>query len=54
MDEQTLAQCLGHLDAAERLLDTEGDLASLARLALVIDMLRRAHDLPERAFEPLL
>lgn len=51
MDADTLTQCLLHLDAAEQLLENANDLASLARLALVIDMLRLANGLPERALE---
>jgi len=54
MEKQDLEQCLAHLDAAERLLDKARDLASLARLALVIDLLRRAQGLPERVPEPLI
>lgn len=54
MDKEDLEQCLAHLDAAERLLDEARDLASLARLALVIDLLRRAHGLSERVPEPLV
>lgn len=48
MTTENLSACLEHLGEAERLLDDAEDLASLARLALVIDMLRRAHHLPDR------
>ena len=54
MDKEDLELCLAHLDAAERLLEEARDLASLARLALVIDLLRRAHGLSERVPEPLV
>ena len=50
MDPVSLTTCLGHLLEAEKLLDAAGDLASLARLAFVIDMLRRSHGLPDRDF----
>jgi len=48
MDGAALNTCMAHLEAAEQLMEDGADLASLARLALVIDMLRRAHGLPDR------
>jgi hypothetical protein len=53
MDADKLHACLGHLLAAECLMEEARDLASLARLALVIDLLHRAHGLPERALPEL-
>ncbi|HMI20872.1 MAG TPA: hypothetical protein VK533_15155 [Sphingomonas sp.] len=50
MDRTALNTCMAHLEVAERLLEDGAELASLARLALVIDMLRRAHGLPDRIF----
>jgi hypothetical protein len=43
-----LDTCLSHLAAAEAILEDAGDAGSLAHLSLVIDMLRRAHGLPDR------
>ena len=54
MKAEDLHACLGHLDAAECLLEEACDLASLARLSLVIDLLRRAHGLPERALPEMM
>ncbi len=48
MEDAVLWACLDHLRQAERLLETEKDIASLARLSLAIDMLRRAHGLADR------
>lgn len=57
MQTVALEACLDHLAAAERLLEEATDLAGLARLALVIDMLLRDNGLPDRtlseAFETL-
>ena len=50
MDDNA-ARCLAHLEAAEAMLDAAGDLASLARLSLVIDLLRRGHGLPDRMLD---
>lgn len=50
MDKSALT-CLEHLESAERLLEAAQDHASLARLALVIDMFRRLHGLPDRPLE---
>lgn len=50
MDDNA-ARCLAHLEAAEAMLDAAGDLASLARLALVIDLLRRRQGLPDRVLD---
>jgi hypothetical protein len=46
-----LEACLGHLEAAEVLMVEAGDLAGLTRLSLVIEMLRRAHGLPDRPID---
>lgn len=48
MDPKQLQACLAHLTAAETLLEEAGDLASLVRLSLAVDLLRRAHGLPDR------
>ena len=48
----TLLLCLSHLDAAETALLDAGDWTSAAHLSLVIDRLRIAHGLPERAVDP--
>ncbi len=52
MDSNALEACINHLTAAERLLEDAVDLPSLARLALVIDMLLRDHGLPDRGLLP--
>ncbi len=49
MDGASLSASLAHLEAAEHLLEQAGDLASLGRIALVIDMLRRENGMPDRA-----
>jgi hypothetical protein len=54
MESDKLHACLRHLIAAERLMEEARDLASLARLALVIDLLHRAHGLPERTLPDLM
>jgi len=54
MDSDALSHCLAHLDAAEQLLEQGGELASLARLTLVVDLLRRAYHLPDRLADPAL
>lgn len=46
-----LDACLGHLEAAEALMVEASDLAGLTRLSLVIEMLRRAHGLPDRPID---
>ena len=46
-----LEACLGHLEAAEELMVEAGDLAGLSRLSLVIEMLRRAHGMPDRPID---
>jgi len=46
-----LDACLGHLEAAEALMVEVGDLAGLTRLSLVIEMLRRAHGMPDRPID---
>lgn len=55
MSGETFETCLEHLTAAETLLEQAEDLASLARLALVIDMLLRDNGRPDRNLsQPLL
>ena len=51
MNPEQLNACLGHLEAAEALMVEAGDLAGLTRLSLVIEMLRRAHGLPDRPLD---
>jgi hypothetical protein len=51
MNAQQLAACLHHLEAAEGLMEEAGDLAGLTRLTLVIEMLRRAHGMPDRPID---
>jgi hypothetical protein len=51
MNGQQLDACLGHLEAAEALMVDSNDLAGLTRLSLVIEMLRRAHGLPDRPID---
>ena len=46
-----LEACLGHLEAAEELMVEASDLAGLTRLSLVIEMLRRAHGMPDRPID---
>lgn len=46
-----VGQCLAHLEAAETILVAANDHASLARLALVIDLLRRSHGMPDRPLD---
>ena len=46
-----LDECMGHLEAAEALMVEAGDLAGLTRLSLVIEMLRRAHGMPDRPID---
>jgi hypothetical protein len=51
VNERQLELCLSHLEAAEALMVEAGDLAGLTRLSLVIEMLRRAHGMPDRPLE---
>lgn len=51
MNPGQLEACLGHLEAAEALMVDAGDLAGLTRLSLVIEMLRRAHGMPDRPID---
>lgn len=51
MNPEQLEACLGHLEAAETLMVEASDLAGLTRLSLVIEMLRRAHGLPDRPID---
>lgn len=51
MNKQQLDACLDHLEAAEALMVDANDLAGLTRLSLVIEMLRRAHGLPDRPID---
>lgn len=51
MNPKQLEACLGHLEAAEELMVEASDLAGLTRLSLVIEMLRRAHGLPDRPID---
>ncbi len=51
VNPRQLEACLTHLEAAETLMVEAGDLAGLTRLSLVIEMLRRAHGLPDRPID---
>ncbi|MBW8743070.1 MAG: hypothetical protein JF628_01740 [Sphingomonas sp.] len=51
MNQGQLEACLGHLEAAEALMVEAGDLAGLTRVSLVIEMLRRAHGMPDRPID---
>jgi hypothetical protein len=51
VNPRQLEACLGHLEAAETLMVDAGDLAGLTRLSLVIEMLRRAHGMPDRPID---
>lgn len=51
MNPGQLEACLDHLEAAEALMMETSDLAGLTRLSLVIEMLRRAHGLPDRPID---
>ena len=51
MNAKQLEACLEHLEAAEALMVEAGDLAGLTRLSLVIEMLRRAHGMPDRPID---
>ena len=51
MNPGQLEACMGHLEAAEELMVEAGDLAGLTRLSLVIEMLRRAHGMPDRPLD---
>ena len=51
MNPGQLEACLGHLEAAEALMIEASDLAGLTRLSLVIEMLRRAHGMPDRPID---
>jgi len=51
MNQVQLEACLDHLEAAEELMVEAGDLAGLTRLSLVIEMLRRAHGMPDRPID---
>ena len=51
MNPGQLEACLGHLEAAEELMVEASDLAGLTRLSLVIEMLRRAHGMPDRPID---
>jgi hypothetical protein len=51
LNREQLDDCLGHLEAAEVLMVEAGDLAGLTRLSLVIEMLRRAHGMPDRPID---
>ncbi len=51
LNPQQLEACLDHLEAAEALMVDAGDLAGLTRLSLVIEMLRRAHGMPDRPID---
>lgn len=51
MNAGQLEACLGHLEAAEALMVETSDLAGLTRVSLVIEMLRRAHGLPDRPID---
>jgi hypothetical protein len=51
VNPRQLEACLEHLEAAERLMVEAGDLAGLTRLSLVIEMLRRAHGMPDRPLD---
>jgi len=51
VNPEQLKACMGHLEAAEELMVEAGDLAGLTRLSLVIEMLRRAHGMPDRPID---
>lgn len=51
MSPLQIEACLEHLEAAEALMVEGGDLAGLARLSLVIEMLRRTHGMAERPID---
>ena len=51
LNPQQLEACFDHLEAAETLMVEAGDLAGLTRLSLVIEMLRRAHGMPDRPID---
>lgn len=51
LNPQQLDACMGHLEAAEALMVEAHDLAGLTRLSLVIEMLRRAHGMPDRPID---
>jgi hypothetical protein len=51
VNPQQVDACLAHLEAAEVLMIEGGDLAGLSRLTLVIEMLRRAHGMPDRPID---
>ena len=51
MNPGQLDACMDHLEAAEALMVDAGDLAGLTRLSLVIEMLRRAHGMPDRPID---
>jgi hypothetical protein len=51
LNPKQLQACLDHLEAAEALMVEAGDLAGLTRLSLVIEMLRRAHGMPDRPID---
>lgn len=51
LNPQQLDACMGHLEAAEAVMVEAHDLAGLTRLSLVIEMLRRAHGLPDRPID---
>jgi len=42
---------MAHLEAAEAIMIEASDLAGLTRLSLVIEMLRRAHGMPDRPID---
>lgn len=48
MIRQQSEACLAHFAAAERIMEDGGDLSGLARLALVIDLMRQEHSLAPR------
>jgi len=49
-----ITRCLEQLEAVEKLLEETGDHASLAHLALAIDVMRRRHGLADRPIELLM
>jgi hypothetical protein len=51
LNPEQLEACMGHLEAAEVVMVEAGDLAGLTRLSLVIEMLRRAHGMPDRPID---
>jgi len=51
MNPGQLEACMSHLEAAEAIMLETGDLAGLTRLSLVIEMLRRAHGMPDRPID---